>query len=124
MSISIDARILVNSYTTSEWTSSNPVLPDRVLAYDTTVRKFKLGDGATHWVDLPYWGGDSIGVKNQVTVLATGGDGQNITVPTGYTAYCVTVVQNGQFQDGLVTIVDNAHLTVNTFGTNVILTFF
>jgi hypothetical protein len=51
-----------NAYTSAQWVSgvspllpANPVLPIRVLGYDTTVRKYKMGDGVTTWDLLPWW---------------------------------------------------------------------
>ena len=39
---------------TAEWTSINPILRDGEPGWDKTVKKFKVGDGLTPWVDLPY----------------------------------------------------------------------
>ncbi len=53
--ITVQARLLENVFTSAQWAASNPILPDRVRGDDSTVRKYKIGDGVTHWNDLPYW---------------------------------------------------------------------
>lgn len=40
--------------TESNWTSVNPVLLEGEIGYDTTNKKFKIGDGVTAWADLAY----------------------------------------------------------------------
>lgn len=40
-----------------EWTSVNPILHSGEIGYEHTTsgpRRFKMGDGVTHWNDLPY----------------------------------------------------------------------
>lgn len=57
MSVTVPVDILERVDTTANWTAQNPVLDNRIAAFDSTVRKFKIGDGVTAWIDLPYWGG-------------------------------------------------------------------
>ena len=40
--------------TTERWALNNPVLLLRETVLDTTLNKFKIGDGARHYLDLPY----------------------------------------------------------------------
>lgn len=40
------------------WVDQNPVLHDGEPGYETDKHRLKVGDGATHWNDLPYFGGD------------------------------------------------------------------
>jgi hypothetical protein len=40
----------------SEWTSSNPVLAQGEMAVELDTHRFKIGDGVTNWVSLPYGG--------------------------------------------------------------------
>lgn len=44
--------------TSSEWESVNPVLRLGEPAYVTDLKKHKIGDGETHWNDLPYLEGE------------------------------------------------------------------
>jgi hypothetical protein len=41
--------------TASQWTASNPVLLNGEPAVETDTGKFKVGDGETSWVGLPYF---------------------------------------------------------------------
>ena len=52
--MTISARFQIAGHGTAEWTQSNPVLLDRELAVERDTGKFKLGDGAKAWKDLPY----------------------------------------------------------------------
>jgi len=38
----------------SEWADANPVLPISELAYDSTNKRLKIGDGVTAWNSLPW----------------------------------------------------------------------
>ena len=41
--------------TADNWTSKNPVLADGEHGYEKGTGKFKIGDGRTAWVNLPYF---------------------------------------------------------------------
>jgi len=66
--ITVDSRILENSYTSAQWATSNPVLPDRVLGYDTTVRKYKMGNGVSTWSILSWWSDMSLPPQTTVDI--------------------------------------------------------
>lgn len=53
--ITANTTLLENVKTSAEWASSNPILPARVKGYDSTVKHYKIGDGSTAWLDLPFW---------------------------------------------------------------------
>ena len=36
------------------WVEKNPLLEEGEPGYETDTRKFKIGDGISYWVDLPY----------------------------------------------------------------------
>jgi hypothetical protein len=36
------------------WDSENPILRDGEPGYEKDTRKLKIGDGVTHWRELPY----------------------------------------------------------------------
>lgn len=40
--------------TAAQWTSANPILAEREFVLETDTNKSKIGDGVTHWNDLPY----------------------------------------------------------------------
>ena len=50
----VTARLSFRKGTTSEWADNNPVLIPGEPAYDTSVNKFKIGDGLKNWTELPY----------------------------------------------------------------------
>ena len=47
-------RIKPRRDTAANWSSENPVLDDGELGYDTTNKKFKMGNGATAWNSLDF----------------------------------------------------------------------
>jgi hypothetical protein len=48
------AQILLRGGTSAEWAASNPVLAERELAIDTTLKRVKVGDGQNAWSALPW----------------------------------------------------------------------
>jgi major tropism determinant Mtd-like protein len=53
--------------TAAQWLSKNPVLGEAEIGYEKDTRKFKFGDGATPWADLPYaYQGDYIPSSHEV----------------------------------------------------------
>ena len=46
--------IKVRRGTMAQWSAANPVLADGEPGWDSTVGRFKLGDGTTAWATLPY----------------------------------------------------------------------
>jgi len=63
--------------TLARWTSFNPVLADREMVLETDTDKFKIGDGVTAYLSLPYGGivgptgpqGASINLKGTVATV-------------------------------------------------------
>jgi hypothetical protein len=47
-------RIQVRRGTTSEWNTANPILTEGEFGYNTTLDKFKIGDGTSTWSVLEY----------------------------------------------------------------------
>lgn len=48
--------------TTSQWTTSNPVLASAEPGWDSTLKRLKLGDGSTSWSTLSFFGASLNGV--------------------------------------------------------------
>lgn len=49
--------------TEAEWESSNPIIPEKVVAFSSDNGKYKIGDGIHHWAELSYpeyGGGDDL----------------------------------------------------------------
>jgi hypothetical protein len=56
----------------SQWTSTNPVLADGELGFETDTKKGKLGNGVTAWNSLTYsFTGESINVAEQITAATS-----------------------------------------------------
>ena len=52
----MSTQIQIRRDTTANWESVNPVLADGEIGYDTTVNKFKVGNGTDAWRDMEYSG--------------------------------------------------------------------
>ena len=52
--MSVQTLIQIRRGTTSEWSSVNPTLSAGEWGYDTTTKRYKLGDGLTSWNSLLY----------------------------------------------------------------------
>lgn len=50
----IKAKMYQRRDTTANWLKFNPVLASGEFGYDTNEKKYKIGDGSTHWVDLEF----------------------------------------------------------------------
>lgn len=48
------ARIQLRRGRAAFWTSENPILHQGEPGYESDTRKLKIGDGVTHWRELPY----------------------------------------------------------------------
>lgn len=59
MSIAVHSTIQQRRDTTESWEYTNPILEDREEGFETDIYGYpvgmKMGDGVTHWNDLPYW---------------------------------------------------------------------
>jgi hypothetical protein len=73
------------------WLAFNPILNDRELVIETDTRRFKIGDGATTYSNLPYAGSNSeydpISSVTDANIELTAGDffSKTITAPTTFT---------------------------------------
>lgn len=47
-------QIQLRGGTAAEWAAANPILADREFVVETDTKKNKIGDGVTHYNDLPY----------------------------------------------------------------------
>jgi hypothetical protein len=50
----VTARISFRKGSTPEWEGNDPILMAGEPAYNTTLKKLKLGDGTSKWSELPY----------------------------------------------------------------------
>lgn len=112
---------------TAEWVSEDPILHSGEPGLDLDALLFKVGDGITRWVDLPYYG--EVGAQGpQGPTGATGAQGPSGTpdvwVPSDYGllgwSYPPEVVQNNAVvSNGVVTLIKIKLSTAQTI-TNVI----
>lgn len=60
----------------ARWTRHNPVLTDGEPGYEMDTGKFKIGDGSTRWIDLPYFttGGGGVAPEPEVDPTHLVGD--------------------------------------------------
>jgi hypothetical protein len=49
--------------TAAQWITADPVLESGEAGFETDTGKFKIGDGATDWVELSYAGGSGVAVS-------------------------------------------------------------
>lgn len=52
------SRIQLRRGRASQWADANPVLHSGEPGYEIDTNKTKIGDGITHWNDLPYQGSE------------------------------------------------------------------
>jgi hypothetical protein len=78
-----------------DWYNTNPVIAEGELCVELDTRKFKIGDGATHWRDLPY----STGIKGDTGTAATITLGE---ILTGSPGSSVVISNTGTFYDAVL----------------------
>lgn len=54
MATNVDAQICVRRDASGNWDTSNPTLLNGEVGYITDLKLFKVGDGTSEWLDLPY----------------------------------------------------------------------
>ena len=79
--------------TLAEWTTANPIPSSGEPCYETDTRKFKIGDGTTHYLSLPYYTSSSSGSM----VYPGSGVGNSMGSAWG-TSYTVGVAANNLVQ--------------------------
>ena len=55
--------------TASGWNTANPILLDGEIGYITDTGRFKVGDGITNFIDLPYAAGEVTNHADNVTIV-------------------------------------------------------
>ena len=48
-------RLCQRNDTEANWQSYNPILMKGEVAFSTDIYNLKIGDGVSHWIDLPYY---------------------------------------------------------------------
>lgn len=60
MATTINATIQFKRGSAARWEELNPVLLSGEPGFEKDTGRFKLGDGITHWKDLPYQGENAV----------------------------------------------------------------
>jgi hypothetical protein len=59
----VNNLIQVRRGTAAQWVTADPALESGEIGFETDTGKFKIGDGATDWLELKYAGGSGIEVS-------------------------------------------------------------
>lgn len=113
-----------------KWNFENPVLDVGITGYESNTGRFKIGDGITHWNDLPYFvqSGEALAAhearldlhtSGQRTGLAINETGTATTILTTNTPIPVTSIDLPQINrpqvlEGKMTIKFTANMTAGT----------
>ena len=94
--MAVQTLLQVRRGTTSEWINANPTLSAGEWGLDTSLKKYKIGDGLTAWNSLPY---ASI-LPNSSDLVGTSGIGINFSATTGTpVTVSVTGILSSQIND-------------------------
>lgn len=92
----VQTLIQIRRGTTSEWSGANPTLNAGEWGYDTTTKRYKLGDGLTAWNSLTY----SAIRPSSDDLIGTSGIGVSFAATTGIpVTISVTGITSSQMTD-------------------------
>ncbi|MGM9970090.1 MAG: hypothetical protein ACI35S_06820, partial [Anaeroplasma sp.] len=110
----LKVRSRVCTKTSTEWTTENPILLDGEIGYDSTSKRYKIGDGTTTWNELEY---NTISGNKILTLFKSSTKTNQYNGTADLTITPSDVV--GAMEDGTSTITDNTEfITSNTNGFN------
>lgn len=94
--MAVQTLLQVRRGTTSEWINANPTLSAGEWGYDSTTKRYKIGDGLTQWNSLPY---ASI-LPNSNDLIGNSGIGITFAATTGIpVTVSVTGILSSQIND-------------------------
>jgi hypothetical protein len=94
--MAVQTLLQIRRGTTSEWSSANPTLNSGEWGYDTTTKRYKLGDGLTAWNSLTY----SAIIPSSNDLIGTSGIGVSFASTTGIpVTISVTGITSSQMTD-------------------------
>lgn len=94
--MAVQTLLQVRRGTTSEWINANPTLSAGEWGYDSTTKRYKIGDGLTQWNSLPY---ASI-LPNSSNLVGNSGIGITFAATTGIpVTVSVTGITASQIND-------------------------
>jgi hypothetical protein len=91
--MSVNARFQFRRDTAANWTANNPTLFSGEMGLETDTRYFKLGDGATAWINLGYVG---VGPTGATGASAGNFGSSTLNFGTGCGGTDTTTVVTGQ----------------------------
>lgn len=92
----MSVTIQVRRDTAANWTSANPTLHQGEIGFETDTNKAKVGDGATAWASLAYFGGSGgAGTVTTVSVATANGFAGSVANPTTTPAITVSTSVTG-----------------------------
>lgn len=84
---SLKANVMLRGGTKARWEFMNPVLGMREPGLELDTHRFKVGNGRTAWLDLPYWDNqdsteisDAVAAYFLVNPVKDGEDGEDATI--------------------------------------------
>ena len=85
--------------TANQWTAENPLLAVGEMAIETDTNLYKIGDGVTLWILLPYGGlhgpTGTTGPTGYNGTTGPTGDASSVTGPTGPTGPVTSFIFDG-----------------------------
>jgi hypothetical protein len=109
-------KIQVRRGTSSNWTTTNPILSEGEIGYETDTGKFKIGNGSSVWSALNYFGGE-VDLSEYLTISSA--STTYLTQASASTTYATkTELNNIDLSSAsaaaVAAIVDSAPATLNT----------
>jgi len=80
-------QIQIRRGTASQWTSTNPLLAQGEMGFETDTLKVKYGDGVTYWNSLSYYSSGAVtSVTGTAPIVSSGGLTPAISIPAASTS--------------------------------------
>lgn len=110
----LKVRNRIATKTSAEWETENPILLKGEMGYDSTSKRYKIGDGVNNWKNLEY---TTINGKSKLTLFKSSTKTNQYDGTADLTIVPSDVV--GAMEDGNTDITDNTEfITSNTNGFN------
>lgn len=110
----LKVRNRIATKTTTEWETENPILLKGEMGYDSTSKRYKIGDGTTAWDKLEY---STISGNKKLTIFKSSTKNNQFNGTEDLTITPSDVI--GAMEDGTVNITDNTEfITSNANGFN------
>ena len=108
-------QIQLRNDTAANWTSANPILAIGEVGVETDNNKMKVGDGTSHWADLPYMGVDTAEIVPLVSyehVQGSDSDVWTVEHNLGFYPSVTVFLSSGDVVEGAIEHQDTSTLTI------------